>query len=64
MLTRDIYPPLCCAQNYGLRIGCGDRRKFLPINFVTLDDWGTLKDIEEFYDIKIEEMPPNVEDFI
>lgn len=60
-------------QFYGLlnkfvlnRIGRGGRfgRKGVAINFVTEDDKRVLKDIEHFYNTKIEEMPANVADLI
>lgn len=48
------------------RIGRGGRfgRKGVAINFVTEDDKRVLKDIEHFYNTKIEEMPANVADLI
>jgi translation initiation factor 4A len=48
------------------RIGRGGRfgRKGVAINFVTTDDKRTLKDIEQFYNTTIEEMPMNVADLI
>ncbi|XP_002129439.2 eukaryotic initiation factor 4A-I [Ciona intestinalis] len=51
-------------ENYIHRIGRGGRfgRKGVAINFVTDDDKRTLKDIEKFYNTKIEEMPMNVAD--
>jgi len=52
----------CC---FG-RIGRGGRfgRKGVAINFMTVDDRRTLKDIETFYNTQIEEMPMNVADLI
>ena len=46
------------------RIGRGGRfgRKGVAINFVTDEDQRTLKDIEEFYNTQIVEMPSNVAD--
>ena len=46
------------------RIGRGGRfgRKGVAINFVTEEDTRTLKDIEEFYNTQIVEMPSNVAD--
>lgn len=48
------------------RIGRGGRfgRKGVAINLVTDDDKRTLKDIEQFYNTSIEEMPMNVADLI
>jgi translation initiation factor 4A len=51
-------------ENYIHRIGRGGRfgRKGVAINFVTDEDQRTLKDIEEFYNTQIVEMPSNVAD--
>jgi translation initiation factor 4A len=51
-------------ENYIHRIGRGGRfgRKGVAINFVTDEDHRTLKDIEEFYNTQIVEMPSNVAD--
>lgn len=48
------------------RIGRGGRfgRKGVAINFVTEDDKRILKDIENFYNTHIDEMPMNVADLI
>ena len=48
------------------RIGRGGRfgRKGVAINFVTEEDKRTLKDIEQFYNTQIAEMPMNVADLI
>lgn len=48
------------------RIGRGGRfgRKGVAINFVTEDDKRSLKDIEQFYNTHIDEMPMNVADLI
>jgi translation initiation factor 4A len=48
------------------RIGRGGRfgRKGVAINFVTDDDRRTLRDIEQFYNTQIQEMPMNVADLI
>lgn len=48
------------------RIGRGGRfgRKGVAINFVTEEDKRTLKDIEQFYNTHIDEMPMNVADLI
>lgn len=52
-------------ENYLHRIGRGGRfgRKGVAINFVTQQDSRLLKEIEQFYDTQIEEMPANVFDF-
>ena len=49
-----------------LRIGRGGRfgRKGVAINFITREDERALKDIEQFYDTQIDEMPMNVADLI
>jgi len=49
-------------ENYIHRIGRGGRfgRKGVAINFVTDEDKRTLKDIEEFYNTQIVEMPSDV----
>jgi translation initiation factor 4A len=51
-------------ENYIHRIGRGGRfgRKGVAINFVTEDDKRTLRDIEQFYNTTIQEMPANVAD--
>lgn len=48
------------------RIGRGGRfgRKGVAINFITEDDKRSLRDIEQFYNTQIEEMPLNVADLI
>jgi translation initiation factor 4A len=53
-------------ENYIHRIGRSGRfgRKGVAINFVTEEDSRALKDIEQFYNTKIEEMPMNVADLI
>jgi len=53
-------------ENYIHRIGRGGRfgRKGVAINFVTKDDSRTMKDIEQFYNTEVEEMPHNVADLI
>ncbi|KAL4220179.1 Eukaryotic initiation factor 4A-II [Mactra antiquata] len=53
-------------ENYIHRIGRGGRfgRKGVAINFITRDDERTLRDIEQFYNTQIEEMPMNVADLI
>jgi len=53
-------------ENYIHRIGRGGRfgRKGVAINFVTTDDIRMLRDIEQFYNTQIDEMPLNVADLI
>merc|ERR1711939_21437 len=53
-------------ENYIHRIGRSGRfgRKGVSINFLTADDVRTLRDIEQFYNTQIEEMPMNVADLI
>lgn len=53
-------------ENYIHRIGRGGRfgRKGVAINFVTDEDRRTLRDIEQFYNTQIQEMPMNVADLI
>merc|ERR1711871_614940 len=53
-------------ENYIHRIGRGGRfgRKGVAINFVTQDDTRTLREIEQYYDTTIDEMPMNVADLI
>jgi len=53
-------------DNYIHRIGRGGRfgRKGVAINFITEDDKRALRDIEQFYNTKIEEMPINVADLM
>ena len=48
------------------RIGRGGRfgRKGVAINFITAEDARALKDIEQFYNTQVEEMPMNVADLI
>jgi len=48
------------------RIGRSGRfgRKGVAINFVTKEDLGTFRQLEEFYNTQIEEMPANVADLI
>lgn len=49
-------------ENYIHRIGRGGRfgRKGVAINFVTTDDVRMLREIEQFYNTQIDEMPMNV----
>lgn len=49
-------------ENYIHRIGRGGRfgRKGCALNFVTKDDFRLLKDIEQYYNTKIEEMPTDI----
>jgi translation initiation factor 4A len=53
-------------ENYIHRIGRSGRfgRKGVSINFVTDNDVNTLREIEQFYNTKIEEMPMDVADLI
>ncbi|KND04363.1 ATP-dependent RNA helicase eIF4A [Spizellomyces punctatus DAOM BR117] len=53
-------------ENYIHRIGRGGRfgRKGVAINFVTSDDVRMLRDIEQFYNTQVEEMPMNIADLI
>lgn len=53
-------------ENYIHRIGRSGRfgRKGVAINFVTAGDVRYMKDIEQFYNTQIEEMPMNVADLI
>ncbi|ORX41781.1 DEAD-domain-containing protein [Piromyces finnis] len=53
-------------ENYIHRIGRGGRfgRKGVAINFVTNDDVRMLRDIEQFYNTQIEEMPMNIAELI
>ena len=53
-------------ENYIHRIGRSGRfgRKGVAINFVTQDDVRVMRDIEQFYNTTIEEMPVNVADLI
>jgi len=53
-------------ENYIHRIGRSGRfgRKGVAINFVTNDDVRTMREIEQFYNTQIEEMPMNVADLI
>jgi len=53
-------------ENYIHRIGRGGRfgRKGVAINFITEEDVRTLKDIEQFYNTQVDEMPMNVADLI
>ncbi|KAL0946437.1 hypothetical protein HGRIS_012660 [Hohenbuehelia grisea] len=53
-------------ENYIHRIGRGGRfgRKGVAINFVTTEDVRMLREIEQFYNTQIDEMPLNVADLI
>ncbi|XP_035828038.1 eukaryotic initiation factor 4A-6 [Aplysia californica] len=53
-------------ENYIHRIGRGGRfgRKGVAINFITRDDVRKMKDIEQFYNTCIQELPSDVADFI
>ena len=53
-------------ENYIHRIGRSGRfgRKGVSINFITPNDVKDLRDIEQFYNTQIEEMPSNVNEFM
>lgn len=53
-------------ENYIHRIGRSGRfgRKGVAINFVTADDSRSLRELEQFYNTQIEEMPAHVADLI
>jgi translation initiation factor 4A len=53
-------------ENYVHRIGRGGRfgRKGVAINFVTTEDVKMLREIEQFYNTQVDEMPLNVADLI
>ncbi|CAF1189696.1 unnamed protein product [Adineta steineri] len=53
-------------ENYIHRIGRGGRfgRRGVAINFVTDEDRSVLRDIEQFYNTRIQEMPMNVAEFL
>ncbi|XP_041482380.1 eukaryotic initiation factor 4A-I-like [Lytechinus variegatus] len=53
-------------ENYIHRIGRGGRfgRKGVAINFVPTEDERNLKDIQQFYNTQVDEMPSNVADLI
>lgn len=53
-------------ENYIHRIGRSGRygRKGVAINFVTEDDVGILRDIEQYYSTQIDEMPLNISDLM
>lgn len=53
-------------ENYIHRIGRGGRfgRKGVAINFLTDEDVRNMKDIEQFYNTTVDEMPMNVADLI
>ncbi|KAJ3450349.1 eukaryotic initiation factor 4a-1 [Anaeramoeba flamelloides] len=53
-------------ENYLHRIGRGGNfvRKGVAINLITRDDIEVLRDLENFYDTKIEEMPINILDYL
>ncbi|KXS22144.1 DEAD-domain-containing protein [Gonapodya prolifera JEL478] len=53
-------------ENYIHRIGRGGRfgRKGVAINFVTQEDVRMLREIEQFYNTQIEEMPMNIADLV
>lgn len=53
-------------ENYIHRIGRGGRfgRKGVAINFVTLDDQRMMREIEQFYNTQVEEMPLDIANLI
>lgn len=53
-------------ENYIHRIGRSGRfgRKGVSINFVTKDEAGMLRELEQFYNCTIEEMPANIADLL
>jgi translation initiation factor 4A len=53
-------------ENYIHRIGRSGRfgRKGVAINFITQADYQQMKEIEQFYNTLIEEMPSNIADLI
>ena len=53
-------------ENYIHRIGRSGRfgRKGVAINFVTADDTRNMRELEDFYQTQIDEMPANVADLI
>jgi len=53
-------------ENYIHRIGRSGRfgRKGVAINFVTQEDVRNLRDLEEFYNTSVEEMPANIADLV
>ncbi|KAH7824931.1 putative ATP-dependent RNA helicase FAL1 [Monocercomonoides exilis] len=53
-------------ESYIYRIGRSARfgKKGIAINLVTEEDGQMLKDIQEFYGIKIEEMPPSIKELL
>jgi len=53
-------------ENFTHRVGRSGRygRKGIAIHFVTYNDVATLKEIEAYYKIEIEEMPEDIEQFI
>lgn len=53
-------------ENYIHRIGRGGRygRKGVAINFITLEDQRMLREIEQFYNTHVDEMPLDIADLI
>ena len=49
-------------ENYIHRIGRGGRfgRKGVAVNFVSNEEVGMLKEIEQFYNTQVDEMPMNI----
>ena len=64
--TCVTYMPCVTWMYLFLRIGRGGRfgRKGVAINFITREDERMLKDIEQFYNTQVDEMPMNVADLI
>jgi translation initiation factor 4A len=63
VINYDLPPS---KENYIHRIGRGGRfgRKGVAINFVTAEDVKMLREIEQFYQTQVDEMPLNVADLI
>ena len=57
---RDDGCLLSCSIGRGGRFG----RKGAAINFVTDEDQSVLRDIEQFYNTQIKEMPVNIADLL
>jgi ATP-dependent RNA helicase len=54
------------SENYLHRIGRSGRfgRKGVAINFVTDEDHKSLRELQTYYSIKIDEMPVNINDMM
>ena len=63
LCTSTVFP---FPVDHLCRIGRSGRfgRKGVAINFITLDDVRMLKDIEQFYNTEVKEMPSNVADYL